>query len=133
MARYLFDTNHAGTLLDEHAPLWVRFQPLSKDRVMLCRPSIGELWFMVFNSSRVDSNRGKLLALLRQFKVREFDDRSAEEFGAIRAELRKAGRNIPPIDVQIASIARRQGLTLLTADAHFQHVAGLVTENWLAP
>ena len=86
---------------------------------------------MVFNSSRVESNRAKLLALLRQFKVREFDDRAAEEFGAIRAELRQAGRTIPPIDVQIAAIARRQGLALLTADGHFQKVPDLRVENWL--
>jgi tRNA(fMet)-specific endonuclease VapC len=131
MARYLLDTNHAGTLLDERAPLWAKLQPLSKDRVVLCRPSVGELWFMVFNSSRAESNRAKLLALLRQFKVREFDDRAAEEFGAIRAELRRSGRNIPPIDVQIAAIARRQGFTLLTADAHFRQVPDLTVENWL--
>jgi predicted nucleic acid-binding protein len=36
------------------------------------------------------------------------------------------------VDVQIAAIARSQGLVLLTADAHFSHVSGLLTEDWSA-
>lgn len=134
MTRFLLDTNHCGTLLrDEQAPLWGRLRPLRRDEALLARPSVGELWFMVYNSTRVDSNRTNLLALLKQFTILEFDAKAAEEFGRIRAELRKSGRSIPQVDVQIAAIARERGLVVLTADAHFSHVTGLVTENWLAP
>lgn len=35
------------------------------------------------------------------------------------------------MDAQIAAPARLHGLTLLTADHHFQFVAGLPIENWL--
>jgi tRNA(fMet)-specific endonuclease VapC len=134
MTRYLLDTNHAGTLLrDENAPLWARLRPMSRGECGLCRPVVAELWYMVFNSARVDSNRSKLEALLAQFDVWEFDAPSAIEFGKIRAALRKAARPIPMFDILIAAIARANDLTVVTADAHFQAVTGLKTENWLTP
>jgi tRNA(fMet)-specific endonuclease VapC len=133
MIQYLLDTNHIGSLLrDEKAPLWFRLQAMRQEQVLLCRPSVGELWFMVYNSSRIDSNRGKLAALLDQFRIFEFDAAAAEEFGRIRAELRKTGRHIPQIDVQIAAIARQNSFVAVTADAHFSNVEGLSTENWIA-
>lgn len=132
--RYILDTNHAGTLLrDEHAPLWAKLRPLTRSQCGLCRPVVGELWYMVFNSARPASNRPKLEALLAQFDVWEFDEAAAVEFGRVRAELRRLGRPIPTFDILIAAIARANGLVLLTADAHFAAVPGLATENWLPP
>lgn len=59
-----------------------------------------------------------------------FDELAAETLGIIRAEQEATGRPIPPLDVQIAAVARARGLVLLTADRHFQFVAGLAVENW---
>jgi tRNA(fMet)-specific endonuclease VapC len=99
----------------------------------LCIPSIGELYFMVHNSARVTANRACLDQILAQFRIYPFALAEAEEFGILRAELRRQGQPIPAIDIQIAAIARFHGLTLLTADAHFAAVTGLRTENWLTP
>jgi hypothetical protein len=57
LSRYLLDTNHAGTLLNEHAPLWARLGMLHRRECGLCRPVVGEAWFRVFNSARVRVNR----------------------------------------------------------------------------
>ena len=133
MTRYLLDTNHAGTLLDERAPLWERLATFDRREFGLCRPSVGELWYMVFNSARKRANRGRLEALLAQFDIWEFDEKAAIEFGKLRAELRVAARPIPIFDVLIASIARVNELVLLTADRHFDSIRGLTVENWLAP
>jgi len=129
--RYLLDTNHAGTLLHESASLWNRVGNLDGEQCGLCMPCVGELWFMVLNSGRVRTNRGKLEALLRQFVIWPFDANAAIEFGTLRVELRKAGKPIPTFDVLIAAIARVNDLVLPTADHHFQVVDGLKIENWL--
>ncbi len=60
-----------------------------------------------------------------------FDSLVAEEFGRIMAEQKGKGRPIPPLDAQIAAVARRYHLVLLTADRHFAFVIGVVIENWL--
>ena len=62
-----------------------------------------------------------------------FDERAAEEFGRIQAEQKAKGRPIPPLDAQIAAVARVHGLVLLTADHHFTFVDGIAVENWLEP
>src|SRR4051812_39934093 len=54
------------------------------------------------------------------------------EFGRVRAELRASGRPIPMFDILIAAIARANGLTVVTADAHFNAVAGLGVKDWLS-
>jgi predicted nucleic acid-binding protein len=46
-------------------------------------------------------------------------------------EQKTKGRPIPPIDAQIAAVARLRNLTVLTADHHFQYVDRLTIENWL--
>lgn len=131
VTRYLLDTNHAAKLLDERAALWARMAHLDRRQVGVSMPTVGELWFMVFNSKRTRSNRARLQSLLAQLRVWEFDENAATEFGRLRTELRAKGRPIPTFDVLIAAIARLNGLVLLTADGHFGAVDGLIVENWL--
>jgi predicted nucleic acid-binding protein len=85
---------------------------------------------MVFHSARVALNRRRLKVLLAKFTVLEFVASAAIEFGRTKSELSERGTVLPDVDVQIAAVARWRGLVLLTADAHFSHVHGLVTEDW---
>jgi tRNA(fMet)-specific endonuclease VapC len=131
MTRYLLDTNHASTFWRKRHLVAARLQAVPDARFGLCLPSIGELWYMVFKSARVDSNSRELDLFLRDYVLWEYDSAAAVEFGRLKADLRKAGRPIPDVDVQIAAIARVNQLILLTADAHFVHVDGLMTESWI--
>ncbi len=132
MTRYLLDTNHSSQLVhDERSPIWDRLEAMSKKQYALCWPSVGELWFMVLNSEKVQPNRARLASLLPQFSIWRFEDEEAIEFGLLRVELRKAGRPIPAVDVMIAAIARANNLVLVTADQHFNVIQGLKLENWM--
>lgn len=73
-----------------------------------------------------------LSRLLATLHLYSFDSESAETFGRIQAEQKTKGRPIPPLDAQIAAVARQQGLTILTTDRHFDYIDGLDVENWLA-
>ena len=132
MTRYLLDTNHSSQLIhDERSPIWDRLDALSRKQYALCWPSIAELWFMVFNSDRIERNRAHLSSLLPQFSIWRFEREEALEFGRIRTELRKLGRPIPAVDVMIAAIARANNLVVVSAYHHFSFVRGLKVENWL--
>ena len=85
---------------------------------------------MVHNSSRVADNDASLRQFLIRFRHYDFDANAAEAFGKIKTALRKSGKPIPGIDVQIAAIALANNLILLTADSHFEAVPGLKHENW---
>lgn len=133
MTRYLRDTNHAGALLRDNPQVRSHLQGLPGAEVCVCLPSVGELWFMIYNSARPTANRPKLLTLLGHLTVVPFGPAEAEEFGKIRVELRQQGRPIPQIDVQIAATARAGRFVLATTDSHFGYVSGLTIEDWTKP
>lgn len=131
MTRYVLDTNHVSAVLKKHPPLLGRMQSAGNSDFGVTIPSVGELWYMVFNSARIQANTNDLGEILRDFVRWQFDEPAAREFGVIKAELRRTGRPIPDVDVQIAAVTRFNSLTLLTADVHFSFVSGLKSENWL--
>jgi tRNA(fMet)-specific endonuclease VapC len=132
MTSYLLDTNHASALLKDRRVLDQRIRAASNDpELCVSVTSVAELWYMVFKSAKVTENSIELEKLLNDLHRRPFGELAAKEFGVIKTELRRIGRPIPDADNQIAAVARVDGLIVLTADAHFNNVANLKTENWL--
>ncbi len=103
---------------------------------VVCIPAIVvfELWCGIRKSSRVEANAAALRAFLTLgLTLWPFDSEDAEEAGAIRAALERAGTPIGPYDILIAGQARRRGAILVTANTReFTRVPGLATENWMA-
>ena len=93
-----------------------------------------ELRYGAANSDRIEQNMRALDALIREgFEVVAFDAADAAEAGAIRADLRRAGKPIGPFDTLIAAQARRRDATLITHNAtEFARVPGLRVEDWAA-
>ena len=131
MTGFLLDTNHVSGIIRHQGNLAARRRANVDAELIVSMPSVGELWYMVLNSARVDANTVVLERVLADLQILNFDGDAAREFGRVKSELRRLGRPMPDVDSQIAAIARLHGLTLLTADAHFWHVPGLRTENWL--
>lgn len=134
MTRYLLDTNHASYLMGNDARIITKLQEKSQpdDVFGISVTVLGELYFAVHASQRRDQNLQRLMRMLTTLQVYPFDRLAAEEFGRIQAEQKTKGRPIPPLDAQIAAVARKQGLTILTADRHFESIDALNVENWLA-
>jgi len=61
----------------------------------------------------------------------QFDDAAAERCGETRADLARRGTPIGPYDLQIAAIALRHGLSVVTNNTdEFRRVTGLLVEDW---
>jgi tRNA(fMet)-specific endonuclease VapC len=134
VTKYLLDTNHASHLMgnDDRIVRKVRQARQTGDEFGISMTILGELYFAVYASQRQVQNLQRLSRLLSTLHIYSFDSVSAEAFGRIQAEQKTKGRPIPPLDAQIAAVARQQGLTVLTADRHFGYIDGLDVENWLA-
>jgi len=133
MISYLLDTNHASAMIQKNALLLKRIgEGTTNTNLGISIPSIAELWFMVFNSARVQQNTDDLNEVLDGLARYELSEDAAKEFGRVKAELRRKGRPIPDPDSQIAAIARVNNLVVLTADAHFNYISNLKIENWLS-
>lgn len=134
MVKYLLDTNHASKLMAKEEPIFSRVEQarVSGNQFGLSVTVLGELFFAAYASQHRDMNLQCLQVLLDSLILWSFSPATAEEFGMIQAEQKAKGRPIPPLDAQIAAVARSHRLTLLTADRHFLYVERLQTENWLA-
>lgn len=126
--RYQLDTNAAIAWLNDSDALDHAFGPDSQFYVSLT--TVGELAFGAYRSTRVEHNLQRLEDFLGRVVVLPFDRNTADELGRVANELRRKGRPIPANDMWIAAQARQYGLTLVTRDAHFQHVDGLMTAVW---
>lgn len=93
-----------------------------------------EIWYGIGRSARPQRNAASLEAFLALAVTPwPFEPQDAEEAGAIRADLARAGTPIGPYDVLIASQARRRGAMLVTAnEREFARVPGLRMEDWAA-
>ena len=60
-----------------------------------------------------------------------FDERAAVEFGRIFAQLKKMGRPMQQVDIQIAAIAISVGnCVVITTDSDLSAIPGLKTQDW---
>ena len=94
-------------------------------------PVVGELFFGVEASATRDANLPKLKRALSGILCWPFDRAAAEEYGRLAAELKRLGRPMQQIDIQIAAIALSLGnCTVVSADSDLAAVPGLTVENW---
>ena len=99
-------------------------------------PTVGELYFGAYNSGRVEANVARVRALLSppRPQVLRMDEPAAEQLGRLKAILRREGRLIGDIDLFIAGVAQRHGLTVVTNNTSpVARIPELPLKNWLEP
>ena len=100
-------------------------------RIGICVPVLGELWSGVECSSSRDRNLLALRQALATLVIWPYSVEAAEEFGRIFAELKRAGRPMQQVDIQIAAIARTlPNCVVVSKDSDLSAVPGLSVENW---
>lgn len=76
-----------------------------------------------------EQRRAAVDAILAEIDVVDFDDRMAETYGAIIADIGFSRRKV--VDRMIAATALAQGLSVITANpADFIDVPGLAVQAW---
>ena len=131
--RYLLDTGIAQDFQAGRGPVRARAISQRKNghRIGICVPVLGELWSGVEYSSSRDRNLGQLRQALSTLWIWPYTVDAAEEYGRIFAELRRAGRTIQQIDMQIGAIARTlPNCIVVSKDYDLLAIAGLTVENW---
>jgi tRNA(fMet)-specific endonuclease VapC len=128
----LLDTNTCIYLLNQTNPNVRRhFESRSPSEIALCSMVKAELMFGAHRSSRVDTNLQRLKLFFSPLECFAFDDRCAEHYALIRADLMAQGQPIGPNDLMIAATARANDAILVTNNiGEFSRVAGLQLEDW---
>lgn len=126
--QYLIDTVAAVARLNHDAAI---IKLLNTD-VLISIPIIvlGELYAGAENSAKVQDNYTKIERLVNDSNLLLCDTQTARQYARISQQLREKGRPIPQNDMWIAALAMQHGLTLVTRDAHFSHIDGLLLQTW---
>ena len=129
---YLLDSNVCIHLLNErHPSIEQNFLSRSPSEIALCSIVKAELFFGARKSQRVDANLQRLQLFFAPLASLPFDDRCADEYGLIRADLTAQGRLIGPNDMLIAAIARAHNTILVTHNTlDFCRIQGLRLDDW---
>ena len=129
---FLLDTNACIRVLNGTSPaLAARLQQHDAAEFRLCSVVKAELYYGARHSSRGAENLRLLERFFAPFDCLPFDDRCAEHYGLIRADLVASGDPIGPNDLLIAATARAHDAVLVTHNvAEFVRVTGLAVEDW---
>lgn len=74
----------------------------------------------------------RAIGLMKGVRVLDFDRAAAERYGALRADLERAGSRLADPDLRIAAIVVTHHATLVSGNVrHFARVPGLVVEDWV--
>ncbi len=126
--RFLLDTNIAIAFLEGNVS--VQQYCAEAEAVFVTSTIMGELYYGAYKSGRVAENLARIEEFIATNNVLVCDTETANYYGQIRNLLRQKGRPIPDNDIWIAAVAMQHQLTLVSRDAHFQEVDGLLIEIW---
>jgi tRNA(fMet)-specific endonuclease VapC len=133
MRRYLLDTKPAQDFNNNRNGVRQRADAERRrgNRIGICTPVLGELWAGIEGSDRREENLRRLRHGLSRLLLWPYDEAAAIEYGRVFTELKRMGRPMQQVDIQIAAIAFALGnCTVVSADSDLAAVPGLTVENW---
>lgn len=130
---YLLDTDLCIYVVNHRPPaIRERLAALPRGSAGISSITFAELAFRAGNSSQVERNLERLQALATTVAVLPFDADAGLAYGRLRADLKRRGELIGPLDMLIAGHALATGLVLVTNNLReFSRVAGLRCETWV--
>lgn len=136
MSRYLLDTNAAADAIFDRrgVPERVKAALAAGHDIGIGIPVLGEL----YAGAEFSTTRERNLKIVRQstkpFRLWPFTPEAAEVYGRLYAQLRRTGRTMQQVDLQVAAIALTLGrCTVVSVDTDLSAVPGLDVENWTVP
>ena len=133
MSRYLLDTNAAADAMFRRrgVPERMKAARAAGHEIGIGLPVLGELYAGVEYSATREHNLEILRRSLKLFRLWPFKAEAAATYGRLYAELRRGGRLIQQVDLQIAAITLELGnCTVVSKDSDLVAVSGLRVENW---
>jgi len=133
---YCFDTDVLSAVMRRDPPLGLirRLAQTPPEQQFTTAVTLGELLYGAAKRGSATLTQRVRDLVIGALLVLPFDERAAEVYGPLRAQLEAQGRRLDEPDLRIASIACSRELVVVTGNTrHFSRVPDLEVENWLAP
>ena len=133
MRRFLLDTGPAQDFNNDRNGVRQRADSARRGghRIGIATPVLGELWAGLGGSETRERNIHRLHFGLSRLILWPYDAAAAEEYGRIFNDLKRLGRPMQQVDIQIAAIALALGdCTVVSGDGDLMAIPGLSVEDW---
>ena len=134
MIRYLLDTNTISYFVKGASASLVQRMQVGLDAQDIAISAItrAEVRYGVEMMDKFDKRRRRIDLLLKELSALPWSIEAADEFGRLKAYLRRNGTPVGEFDTQIAAHALAEKLILVTHNTrHFEKVPGLKLEDWM--
>ncbi len=129
MIRILLDTNAYSDF--KRGAQNLKHIVAEAQEILVPIPVLAELRVGFLGGSQETRNLAELEQFLATPRVHvpPMGEQTALFYARIYSDLKRAGTPIPINDVWIAASSMEAGAVLITSDAHFQHIAGLLVKS----
>jgi tRNA(fMet)-specific endonuclease VapC len=131
--RFLLDSNAVSDLAYHRFGVRERADEARLSGAILgtCPPVIGEIHFGLELSTTIERQRQPIEVVLHSIRHWPYENDAAKRYGRLKAALRKAGRPMQEVDIQLAAVALTLGdCTVVSTDTDLLAIPGLQVENW---
>ncbi len=132
--KYMLDTNICIYLIKQKPPKVLKhFKSHAVGDIGISSITLAELRYGVSKSQHVEKNRQALDEFILPLEIEDFNEKSAAAYGAVRADLEKAGKPIGSMDMLIGAHALALGAALVTNNTkEFKQIKDLKVVDWSA-
>jgi tRNA(fMet)-specific endonuclease VapC len=132
--KLVLDTNAVSALMKGDAAIIRNLSRTARTDVLLPQPVVAAIAYglqRLPRSRRRETLRARFDLIRSELARVSWTDEVSEAFGAIKAQLERAGKRIEDFDVAVAAHAMAAGATLVTANLrHMTRIPGLHVEDW---
>lgn len=134
MMLYLLDTNAVSMAVHRRSSaLDRRMDQIGVDGIAISSITYGKIVYGLEWKAEARRLARSMGDFLREIMVLPWTEATGDLYGKLRADMRRSGISLQPLDLLIAAHALEAGATLVTSDVAFRHVPGLTVEDWTAP
>jgi tRNA(fMet)-specific endonuclease VapC len=131
---YLLDTNAFSDLAKKHPRVSGRARTLPiGDRAVICPVVEGEIRYgleRLPSGKRRRDLEAEIAQLLRAIPCEPLPCAAGEFYAQLRLDCERHGLAVDDNDLWIAAAALASGATVVSRDTDFQHMRGLMVEDW---
>jgi tRNA(fMet)-specific endonuclease VapC len=124
----ILDTNALSAFADDVPPVVQQIAAAQELHIPVI--VLGEYRFGIATSRRRSEYEAWLTRGRAFWNVLPVVEETATYYAVIRQQLKKGGAPLPANDVWIAALAQQHDLPVLSRDAHFDAVPGLIRLSW---
>ena len=133
-SRFMLDTNAVSAFMHGRSvELDTKIAAQRKSSLCISAVTYGETLYGLRNRPEAVRLATAAEILFRMVEILPWTIEVAEGYGALRADMRRTGISLQPLDMLIAAHAVSAGAVLVTADKAFRHVPGLGIADWTLP